>query len=220
MIIHGVGSGAIQKRHFAYHQFLSTPPESLNILRDISFKCMSSNSSPMRIYFSDINSDAINALKNNISSFQQSITREDESPLNSSPSIFEIPKQIDFFQCSLDQLVPITQNRVNQTMVLLLNPPYGLRLGKKSSPILLYQKVSRRVLDIYAHLCSNQSVTRNESNIEEEVHVPIMMGYCICSNQNTASLFTQGLDGKFNCHMHSFSHGGKERYVVSFISIK
>jgi predicted RNA methylase len=148
--------------------------------------------------------------------------------------LFETPQQLDFFVCPLDKLIGINHNssssqqQFNNTTVLLLNPPYGLRLGKKSSQTLLYQRIAMRVSEIYQYIhlkksekdLSNDKVTGVDSECGRTTSPILMMGYCICSNEVTTKEFIKGITkNKFFTETHIFSHGGKERYVVSFRSL-
>jgi hypothetical protein len=138
-----------------------------------------------------------------------------------SQNLFDSPQQLDFFDCSLDKLIPINSFQSNKTTLLLLNPPYGLRLGKKTSQTMLYQRIAMKVSEIYQHLHSKRSEV--EISNGDVVETPILMGYCICSNELTSKEFIKGITNdlsfKFFTETHSFSHGGKERLVVSFRSV-
>lgn len=227
LICSGVGSGAMQNRQYAFHTFPCTPEPTLTFLKRRSQQSITSllSSSSPTISFSDLNADAVNAIKDNIRSFLYSVQPEVSDSTLNSQMLFEAPQQFDFFVCPLEKLVSIQHNtnQSNKATVLLLNPPFGLRLGKKTSQTQLYQRIAMRVIEMHQYLHLKRS--ENEHKVVDSLceMTPILMGYCICSNESTTQEFIRGLTknitSRFCTKIHTFSHGGKERYVVSFRSL-
>ena len=217
----------MQNSQYAFHTFSCTPEPTLSFLKRRSQQSITSllSASSPTISFSDLNTDAVNAIKDNIRSFLYSVQPEVSDSTLNSQTLFEAPQQLDFFVCPLEKLVSIEHktNQSNKSTVLLLNPPYGLRLGKKTSQTQLYQRIAMRVIEIYQFIHSKRSEKDHKVVDSLCEMTPILMGYCICSNDSTTQEFIKGITknitSRFFTETHTFSHGGKERYVVSFRSL-
>lgn len=140
---------------------------------------------------------------------------------------FNPPIQCDFFTCPIEQLFGFTSddNNINiesfinqfqennqNTIALLLNPPYGLRLGKKTSMEKFYSRIAKRIHEINHYIRKIQ-----KSHSEKKLNLQLI-GYCICPNENTWSVFINTLKKSsiLKCQTHHFTHGGEDRRVVSF----
>ena len=159
-----------------------------------------------RILFSDVNENALLDCKENILSFLES------SGHIFPEKIFPDPKCFNFFEESIDNLLQPNSRKeaISQelrTVLILLNPPYGSRLAKKSSSVLLYKRVAHQLTNLRERL-KNRVVPSD---------TPILLGMCLCPDEKSWSTFLNTLSTQGFKHdtMH-FSQGGKDIRAVCF----
>ncbi len=207
-----MGHGAIQSRVFDYHGFSCLPPKTMGYLKRTSSELIFNQAFPLTIRFSDHNLQALVSLKATINSFLQSIQISQEEIV---PHYFEEPFQADFLTCPIQDLVgALDVKDVTQTFALLLNPPYGIRLGKQMMKEKFYQQIATRIVEIHQHLRNHLINQMNSNRI-----CPLFIGYCICPSQSTWTTLLNTLsDSQLYCETHHFSHGGRDMRLVAFSS--
>ena len=202
-----------------------------------------------RIFFSDKSSAAVATVTQNIDAFRKALGGEvaqdshanrnvDDCDLDDVESVDDVwervftpPEQIDFLHCSLSELsLPAKSRRGPHTppvLALLLNPPYGVRLNKRSNPVDMYAAIARRVCEINTHVQASfyDDTARGGSGSRgfaadkrtKKSPGPTVMGYIICPDVDTWSAFV-GVIVKWNFKVSTthFTHGGKDTRLVTF----
>lgn len=184
------------------------------------------------IIFSDINEDVIGTLKCNIKTFCSRVKLADESTSYEALSArFHTPNKLNFLSSSLYQLlgtldthhiskspknVHIPSKLVPSPVVaLLLNPPYGKRLGKNSRASSNYKAIGKRVVEIRDHINSGGMSGSQENEGADQT--PLLMGYILCPDESTWSAFMLCLSQKrFGVKTTHFMHGGNDTRLVAF----
>jgi hypothetical protein len=195
-------------------------------------------SKDVKILFTDINEDALVSCKNNISSFIQS------SGNAYSESLFEEPKIIDFLKDDAMSIlrhqpefhtrtITLSEPHVlsggvlvspdtysTGTAFVLLNPPFGIRLAKKSSTSSMYSQIATQLVSMREELMSMRRDERPPpSGVESSSSAPesLLMGVCLCPDAKTWSTFITTLTAsQFCCETTHFSLGGNDMRAVCF----
>jgi hypothetical protein len=219
--------------------------------RNLFIPCMTRG---MKILFSDINEDALISCKKNIKSFIQS------SGNIISQSLFLEPKIMDFLKddvCSfIHHNIHETNEAINSdndvcsktssynsgTCFVLLNPPFGLRLAKKSSTSSMYKQVATQLIDMRDKLnllklrddqheqlqLKKEAGTSTSTVAASCIHAPpkdkeargrsvSLMGLCLCPDVKTWSTLITTLSAQgFGCETTHFSQGGNDTRAVCF----
>jgi 23S rRNA G2445 N2-methylase RlmL len=188
-----------------------------------------------KILFSDINADALSACKDNIQSFLLSSG-------NTFPkSLFPPPKLADFLTDDISSMMLHSSHAVEDdihascdtspyssgTTFILLNPPFGLRLAKKSSTSSLYHQTATKLINIrdkISQLKKQKYSDGSRSGSGRESPAPAtalpavsLMGMCLCPDVKTWSTFITTLSaGGFGCETTHFSLGGNDMRAVCF----
>jgi len=139
--------------------------------QDITIKCI------------DNSKNAMTALENNIKNFSQYIE-------NINISIFEE----DFFTMNMVNLVE------GKNLFLLLNPPYGIRIGKNMRAVDLYKKMAEKINEI--------------TDITQRVGKRVA-GFILCPDENTWSCFCKNIK-KLTIETYHFTQGGLDIRVCQF----
>lgn len=170
----GVGGGAFQRK-FASDDFSFVPPQTLSFLRR---KCREAfeKEDRYRIVFNEMNTEAIQVLKENSDKFFS------KESWQISPG--------DFFDLSW-------LFEPEESVVVLLNPPFGDRLGRKTLPEKLFQKLGEKLKkDLVSH------------------RGRVIVG-CLCPSEATWRILIQCLGKKGVLDTFHFTHGGKAmRWLV------
>ena len=185
-----------------------------------------------KILYSDINEVALSSCEDNITSFIQSSDNVFPSTL------FMEPKLIDFLRDDVASVLNHTSSDGGLdsgqvlatkcdmstyntgTTFILLNPPFGLRLAKKSSTISMYNQIARQLIGIREIIQQTRQESSEHQDQQEELTVgPLLMGLCLCPDVQTWSTFITTLTatgGGFGCETTHFSLGGNDMRVVCF----
>lgn len=170
----GVGGGAFE-REFACEEFSFVPLQTLSFLRR---KCREKliQGSSSQIVFNEVNEEAVQILKDNCEKFFQ------EKKWKIIPG--------DFFE--LDW--PF---EAEGSVVVLLNPPFGDRLGKKTHTDKLFRKLAEKLKK------------------EMESHPGLVAFGCLCPSDKTWGILKQVFGNEVKIHTFHFTQGGKAmRWVV------
>lgn len=198
------------------------------------------------ILFSDNNEDAICTVKNNIHAFCSRLnvsnsdsgnSNRDVDVVNSLVKCFHSPAKLNFLTASLHELLGSLEIQtanaaasaggdssdsvkdVRPMVALLLNPPYGQRLGKDTSASSNYRAIGKRVVEIRDHIASG-GIGRGKGKGSKRNITPQLMGYILCPDQPTWSAFMLCLSQKkFGVKTSHFTHGGNDTRLVSFWDI-
>lgn len=171
LYLSGSGMGH-SKRSFAFEMFPCTPSKTVEFIKRKLMERYKTNSLPL-VEFCEVNAEQAESLRSNVKGF----------PLKTQFRILEE----DFFDLK-------TQDEKNAEWVVLLNPPFGNRLAKKSSTTGLYSKIAKH-LNRTLHLSNN------------------VVGSCICPDEATWRVFVKELRVS-HCETHHFTHGGKQMRLV------
>eukprot|EP00602_Paraphysomonas_sp_CaronLab_P011897 CAMPEP_0185040224 /NCGR_PEP_ID=MMETSP1103-20130426/38026_1 /TAXON_ID=36769 /ORGANISM="Paraphysomonas bandaiensis, Strain Caron Lab Isolate" /LENGTH=133 /DNA_ID=CAMNT_0027579431 /DNA_START=218 /DNA_END=616 /DNA_ORIENTATION=+ len=99
--------------------------------------------------------------------------------------LFDVPKVLDFLLCPVEETInPCVPIGKPLHVAVLLNPPFGTRLAKKSSALGLYRKLSLRLTEMCMYLRMIK---------EEKVNDVSLSGYCLCPDEQTWSVFVSHL---------------------------
>lgn len=131
------------------------------------------------------------AFNNNLERFNNVLIRNRLLPL-----AVECHKD-DFFDLSFKNI----SCSPHSTHFMLLNPPYGIRLGKSMDAVNLYKKIAKKINEI-AHI-----LKKNQSNI---------VGLVLCPNEETWSVFIKQLL-HVKTETYHFNQGGIDIRVCQFI---
>ena len=172
LVLGAAGPGTFRKS-FACEAFPATPLTTIQYLRRKMRENWEKNPVP-KIVFNEMNEDVMLILQANTKNF-------------SSQAAFEFQKG-NFW----DFKMPLPETG---SVMLLLNPPFGDRLAKKSSIIEIYKKIGDRL--------------RRES---EKVSVEVLGG-CLCPDEKTWRSLLSALQPE-NFATHHFTHGGKEMRIL------
>jgi len=168
----GAGPGTFRKI-FSCESFPATPSATVQYLRKKMKENWEKSERP-RVVFNEINQDVMLVLQKNSENF-------------SSRAIFEFQKG-DF----QDFEMPIPSEG---SLLVLINPPFGDRLGKNSSVLELYKKIGEKL-------------RRESQKISGEV-----LGGCLCPDEKTWRCLLNALQAE-TFATHHFTHGGKEMRIL------
>jgi len=174
LFLAGGGSGTF-RGNFSCEAFPATPKATLQFFRKKMQQAWNTQTPPA-IVFNEINEQALSSLKKNSEPFSRKAS-----------FLFQ---QGDFFN-----FIPPAPKE--GALLILLNPPFGNRLAKKSSVEDLYRKIG--------------SYLREKlKQVEGEV-----IGGCICPDEITWREFLKALKPQ-KSETHHFTHGGKQMRLIKW----
>jgi hypothetical protein len=177
------------------------------------------------VLFSDNNEDSISTVKNNIHTFCSRLNVTDSGSV---VKRFHSPAKLNFLTSSLYNLLGSLDTQTvsassgsgpksdaRSVVALLLNPPYGQRLGKNTRADSNYRAIGKRVVEIRDHIASGGIGYCSGKGTNNST--PQLMGYILCPDQPTWSAFMLCLSQKkFGVKTTHFTHGGNDTRLVSF----
>ena len=170
------GPGAFL-RQFSCELFPVTPKPTIEFLRRKLKEKWQSGVTP-KIVFNEINEEAVQILNEN----SQEIL---------------VPGKWEIIPGDMFELKPnFTEDG---SVLVLLNPPYGNRLGKNTSIGNLYEKLGRHLRQLL------------------DAYPGRIVGGCICPDESSWKRFLSGLNIS-NTQTHHFTHGGEEMRLVRWFS--
>ena len=170
-----LGPGSFSRK-FAFESFPVTSQATIQHFRKKIAPSHSIEHLP-KILLNEINAEAMKDLKENIESFP-------------------VPLQCQFQEGDFFEASPPSQHE-SGSLLVLLNPPFGARLGKQSDISYLYGRLAKKL----------------KSDLES--FKGRVIGSCICPSENTWKTFIQNLGGK-GVETHHFSHGGEQMRLVKW----
>ncbi|NDG25790.1 MAG: hypothetical protein EB120_01270, partial [Proteobacteria bacterium] len=172
LVLSGSGPGAFQ-RTFACELFPCTPQATVGFLKRKIGDQLKSFEAP-QIIFNELNPEAMAILRQNASQFSS-------------------PDQYQFLEGDLFDLKNSLQP--SKTTLILLNPPFGNRLGKQTLMTEFYSRLGKFL-----------------TTIIERCQVTGIAG-CLCPDESTWRSLTHEIKSA-NLATHHFTHGGKEMRLV------
>lgn len=160
-------STALLGRDYALQSMPLFKPNHFHFLiKQAQKKCLSMATSPTIICI-DNHPDANQALLDNIKQFNHAITIHDIEPIT------VIQKNEDFFAMDFD---PLRKDQHLGHVLLPLNPPYGIRLGKSNHTVNLYQQIAIKI---------NEFATNHT--------LQTISGFILCPSESSWSIFCKTL---------------------------
>ncbi len=104
----------------------------------------------------------------------------------------------DFFEMDITNLVE------NKNILMPLNPPYGIRLGKNTQAVDVYRQIAKKV---------NQIAELNQKTGKK------LLGFVLCPDENTWSCFCNHLKNMYTETYH-FTQGGLDIRVCQFLTVQ
>lgn len=172
VVLSGAGPGTFS-RSFACELFPVTPPKTLEFLRR-KLKDKFQSALPFKIFFNELNNEAVEVLNENA----KEILPEAQFSIHSG-DVFNLKP--DFSGTG--------------KILILLNPPYGIRLAKNSSVDALYERLGKYL------------------RVLMEAYPGRILGGCICPDESSWKRFLSGLNSP-KAETHHFSHGGEDMRLV------
>lgn len=179
LVLSGAGVGAFD-RSFACESFPFNSSATHAFLRKRISQQLKQLKPAPTIVWNEINAQAIQDLQKNIEAFPAPAQHQMESG--------------DFFQF----LPPFSGS---EPILMLLNPPYGDRLAKKTVPARLYSQIGKHLNILF-------------SKYKDQLRVG-----CICPDEMTWKAVMSNVPGEKSETRH-FTHGGKDMRLVRWGSVE
>jgi 23S rRNA G2445 N2-methylase RlmL len=161
------------------------------------------NTPLIQCYCIDNSVEANAAFLENIATFKKTVAENglvfpnEFFPINSSTTQPTYPD--DFLTMDIEKIITLDNQKIGNIFIPL-NPPYGIRLGKKSNAVTLYKNIADKINII--------------ANVSKKTQSKIA-GFILCPDEETWSIFLKNLSSTESETYH-FTQGGIDIRVCQF----
>lgn len=166
------------------------------------------------VIFSDIDSSALKATKENVSSFIESLQRSAVDSTEEASQVFLSFQATDFLAAGESSKFMQADNMGGSEEephhhFIMLNPPFGNRMSDSSmSSVHRYRLLSHAV----------QAMRYNSSGSKLRKDIKLS-GFCLCPDEETWKAFSSNkFANLFFCKTRHFTHGGRDMRILAFSS--